>query len=251
MSNILEEMRKRNMKVREIRNQYKLGLHPLLRDPDGPIACPPKDARGDERFIIGAGDSKSLNTGSPSTSEGKSFSKLGEESKDEDSKTETSGKRTYFDDFEYHDVLEDCYCKPFLDDEDWISSDEETEEENKNDRSNNPAPKQKSFESEEAKGLEDILYDQPIGDESDEEQIKAVNPEKVNWLKYIFKTHIKEDDPFFETINSPGVISTVLGLLLSDSTDEIIQGDLLDNIGYDHFDMLQDLISKRQFIRDY
>lgn len=37
MSNIIEELRKRNMKVREIRNQYKLGLHPFLVDPDAPI----------------------------------------------------------------------------------------------------------------------------------------------------------------------------------------------------------------------
>eukprot|EP00345_Euplotes_harpa_P008515 CAMPEP_0168343348 /NCGR_PEP_ID=MMETSP0213-20121227/16025_1 /TAXON_ID=151035 /ORGANISM="Euplotes harpa, Strain FSP1.4" /LENGTH=62 /DNA_ID=CAMNT_0008350597 /DNA_START=22 /DNA_END=206 /DNA_ORIENTATION=+ len=36
MSNSIDEYRKRNLKVREIRNQYKMGLHPLLVNPDAP-----------------------------------------------------------------------------------------------------------------------------------------------------------------------------------------------------------------------
>lgn len=88
------------------------------------------------------------------------------------------------------------------------------------------------------------------GNSSDEEE-KGVNPEKVNWMKYIFRKHVKPDDQFYQTLNRPEVTSAVLELLLSNKTDEEIQGDLMDLLGSERFEMLIDLIGKRKYIQDY
>lgn len=104
MSNIIEELRKRNMKVREIYNKYKLGMHPFLVDPDAPKIHRPKDDRDSpERVAVGSDDFRSANTGSPNGSDSKELSKISG-SKDEETKTDLSWNGKYID---YNDVLED------------------------------------------------------------------------------------------------------------------------------------------------
>ena len=99
--------------------------------------------------------------------------------------------------------------------------------------------------AEESKGLNN-------DDSSDEEEEKgAINPEKVNWMKYIFNKYIMPDDQFYQTINRPEVIGSILNIILSDNSDEAIQGDLIDLVGAERFEMIVELISKRKYIQDY
>ena len=246
MSNNLEDLKKRNLKVREIYNKYKLGMHPFLTNPDPSIYRPSED---DSSMDLGLKDGKSANTGSPTGSESKSFNKL---STDEDAKTETSQRKRYYDDFEYNDVLDDCFCKPFLDDEDWISSSEESEEESKRNKSERL---RQANASEDAKGLSDFSNEKDkhgLDDSSSEgEESKEVNPEKINWFKYIFKNHVKPDDEMHETLNSPTVTQTILSILLSDKGNDQIQEELFENIGFEKIDMITELISKREYIQGY
>jgi hypothetical protein len=193
------------MKMREIHNQYKLGLHPFLRDPDAPIVKPPKEIRSDSNNM----DIRSEDTKSP----GKGFSKYSSGG-DEEAKTKASNRRKYFDDFNYKDVLDDCFVKPFLDDEDWISSEEESEEEYKNSIS-----KKILIRSEDEKDLSEPFSEQSIrlneeGSSSDEES-KTVNPEKVNWLKFIINKYFGLDSQSTENgMMLMTIVSDILELLL-------------------------------------
>jgi len=245
MSNILDEMRKRNMKMREIHNQYKLGIHPFLINPDAPIVRPPKDSREDSDIMgYNTEDAKSLKSRSPNKG-------ISNES-DDDAKTEVSNRRKYFEDFKYNDVLDDCYVKPFLDDEDWISSDEESEEERKN-KSHENKSASKPSDTEASVGLSEFSGEnfKAKDGSSSEEDIQEVNPEKVNWMKYIFSQHVSKDDQFYQTVNNPTITGAVLELILSDKSDEAIQSDMLELVGFDKIEMCSDLLEKREYIQKY
>ena len=272
MSNFIDDYRKRNLKVREIRNQYKMGLHPLLVNPDAPTApgnnryaqqksslySPMKDIGGNsDKIDISSEDSKTAKESSPTHSEEKSSSKQSDSLQNEEVKTNASNKRYYFDDFEYNDSLNDWFCKPLLDDEDWISSDEESDEENKNNSAKaNRGKIGVEMKEDEHKLAVDLMEDDAdireyCDSSEDEEEKGAINPEKVNWMKYIFNKFIKPDDQFYQTINRPEVIGSILNIILSESSDEAIQGDLIDLVGAERFEMIVELINKRKYIQEY
>jgi hypothetical protein len=252
MSNLLEEYRKRSDLIRDLKNKYKLGLHPLLKNADGVQVHYPKGHELEsENKDITSEETKTYQSHSPRSDKKEGFLKRSGQDSSENAKSEIAKSDNMFGEFEYQDVFEDLYCKPFMDDEDWISSDEEdTTEESKKNASYGSSHHNSGFgtESERTKTNDE----NNAGNDSDsQEELREVAPEKVNWLKYIFKKHTLKGQEDYEILNSSAVIESVLEVLLSDSVDDMIQGKLLDLIGYERFDMLIELIEKRKFIQSY
>jgi hypothetical protein len=77
--------------------------------------------------------------------------------------------------------------------------------------------------------------------------LSQVDPKKVNWFKYIVDKHLNDDS----CLNSTDAYANLLQHVLSPQKDEEIQNELLDLVGFDNFELLQQLIEKRAFIKEY
>lgn len=74
-----------------------------------------------------------------------------------------------------------------------------------------------------------------------------MDPKKVNWFKYIVDKHLNDDS----VLNSTDAYANLLQIVLSSKKDEEIQDELLDLVGFDNFELLQQLIEKRPFIQEF
>ena len=252
MSNIIEEYRKRNEQIRELRNKYNLGVHPHLKNPEGvKVHIKGQESESDDKNdTLSAEEAKTFQSHSPTSIRSKGLTKKS----DDDGKSEIATTKSergkidnMFGEFEYKDILEGGFSD--LDDG-WISSEEEdtTEESKRLTTTNNDSMNQSSLTGE----IKSEAEEGKIGEDSDsQEELKQVAPEKVNWIKYIFKKYSNGTEEENAALNSSVVIKDVLNLLLSADSDEMIQDRLLDCVGAERFDMIIELIEKRKYIVNY
>jgi len=72
----------------------------------------------------------------------------------------------------------------------------------------------------------------------------------VNWFKYIVDKYLN-DEANSTVLNSTDAYANLLQITLSAKKNEEIQDELLDLVGYDNFELLSQLLEKRQFIKEY
>jgi hypothetical protein len=78
--------------------------------------------------------------------------------------------------------------------------------------------------------------------------LSLVDPSKVNWFKYIVDKYLNEDASI---LNSTDAYANLLTIVLSQKKNEEIQDELLDLVGFDNFELLSQLMEKREFIKEY
>jgi hypothetical protein len=80
--------------------------------------------------------------------------------------------------------------------------------------------------------------------------LSQIDPSKVNWFKYIVDKYLNEEADS-SILNSTDAYANLLQIVLSAKKNEEIQDELLDLVGFDNFELLSQLIDKREFIREY
>lgn len=82
--------------------------------------------------------------------------------------------------------------------------------------------------------------------------INLIEPSKVNWFKYIIEKYLQvPDDGSPQLLNSTDAYANLLNIILSAKKNDDISEDLLDLVGFHNFELLQQLLEKREFIKDY
>lgn len=82
--------------------------------------------------------------------------------------------------------------------------------------------------------------------------INMIEPSKVNWFKYIIDKYLQApEDGTPNLLNSTDAYANLLSILLSPKKNEEISEELLDLVGFHNFELLQQLLEKREFIKDY
>lgn len=80
--------------------------------------------------------------------------------------------------------------------------------------------------------------------------INQVDPSKVNWFKYLVDKYLNEETNS-SVLNSTDAYANLLHIILCTKKNEEIQDELLDLVGFDNFELLTQLLEKREFIKEY
>lgn len=82
--------------------------------------------------------------------------------------------------------------------------------------------------------------------------INMIEPSKVNWFKYIIDKYlVAPEDGSPNLLNSTDAYANLLTMILSQKKNEEVTEDLLDLVGFHNFELLQQLLEKREFIKEY
>ncbi len=89
-------------------------------------------------------------------------------------------------------------------------------------------------------------------EEEEEFDISKLDPSKVNWFKYTMEKYLKmHDEDGNETVlTSAHAYVNLLNILLANKKNEEIQEDLLNLVGFHNFELLEQLIGKRDMIKE-
>ena len=90
-------------------------------------------------------------------------------------------------------------------------------------------------------------------DDNFEIDLEKIEPHKFNWFKYLIDKHLQHNDEDGNTSalhNADSYIS-LLNTVTSTKSDDEIQGELLDLVGFHNFTLLGELLSKREAIKIY
>ena len=81
----------------------------------------------------------------------------------------------------------------------------------------------------------------------------SIEPHKINWFKYILDRYLKLEDEEGNpsALNNADAYINLLNIMLSNKKNEEIQNELLDLVGFHNFEMLEQLIIRREFIKDH
>jgi len=82
--------------------------------------------------------------------------------------------------------------------------------------------------------------------------VDSLDPTQVNWFKYYMDKYLKlvDEDGNQSALNSPDAYVNLLNMIISRKSDEEIQNEMLDLVGFHNFELLEKLISKRQYIKE-
>jgi hypothetical protein len=78
-----------------------------------------------------------------------------------------------------------------------------------------------------------------------------VDPSKVNWFKYIVDKYLNDDEADSSILNSTDAYANLLQIVLNNKKNEEIQDELFELVGYSNFELLEQLMEKRDFIKEY
>ena len=80
-----------------------------------------------------------------------------------------------------------------------------------------------------------------------------IAPYKFNWFKYLLDKHLqhKDDDGNVSALHSSDSYINLLNIVISNKSNEEIQEDLLDLVGFHNFMLLEQLMNKREEIKIY
>jgi hypothetical protein len=92
-------------------------------------------------------------------------------------------------------------------------------------------------------------------EEEDETEInlETIEPYKFNWFKYLIDKHLqhKDEEGNVSALHSADSYINLLNIVISQKSNEEIQEDLLDLVGFHNFMLLEQLMSKREAIKVY
>jgi hypothetical protein len=74
---------------------------------------------------------------------------------------------------------------------------------------------------------------------------------KANWFKYIIEKHVLVDQSEENMLKTPDQVSSLLTIIRSSKSDNDIQSELIDLLGYGNMDMMEDLFKRRADIKEY
>jgi hypothetical protein len=82
---------------------------------------------------------------------------------------------------------------------------------------------------------------------------ESIDPSQFNWFKYLIDTHLKEyeDDGNKSLLHSADIFNSLLNTIISSKKNEVIEGDLVDLVGYGHLDLVSELMKRRDGIKVY
>jgi hypothetical protein len=103
-----------------------------------------------------------------------------------------------------------------------------------------------SFENQTAQDFE-------LEDDAFEIDLNTVEPHKFNWFKYLIDKHLehKDEDGNESALHTTDSYINLLNIVTSQKSNEEIQEELLDLVGFHNFPLLEQLLSRRQDIRTY
>lgn len=108
------------------------------------------------------------------------------------------------------------------------------------------------------KDLFDVDEETKFGDhyeeeEEDELDMNQVEPHKVNWFKYIIDRYLQleDDEGNPSALNNPDAFLNLLNIILSNKRNEEIQEELLDLVGFQNLELLEQLLDKRELIKEH
>jgi hypothetical protein len=86
--------------------------------------------------------------------------------------------------------------------------------------------------------------------EEEEVDIDTVDPMKINQFKYVIDKYMKYSDDQGQTVlNSVDAHAELLGIIISAKSNEEIQFDLFELVGENNFQLMTELMQKRDIIK--
>lgn len=94
---------------------------------------------------------------------------------------------------------------------------------------------------------------QELPPEEDEINLNTVEPHKFNWFKYLLDKHLQfaDEDGNQSALHSADSYINLLNIVISPKSNEEIQEELLDLVGFHNFALLEQLMAKREQIKIY
>ena len=87
----------------------------------------------------------------------------------------------------------------------------------------------------------------------DDVDLDSIEPHKFNWFKYLLDKQLKHEDEEgnMTAFHNDDTYINLLNIHNSHKTNEEIQEELLDLVGFHNFALLEHLINKREAIKTY
>jgi hypothetical protein len=87
----------------------------------------------------------------------------------------------------------------------------------------------------------------------DDIDLEKIEPHKFNWFKYLLDKHLKhvDEEGNMSALHTADAYINLLNIVTSQKTNEEIQEELLDLVGFHNFPLLEHLINKRDAIKTY
>ena len=89
--------------------------------------------------------------------------------------------------------------------------------------------------------------------QDDDLDLERIEPYKFNWFKYLLDKHLqhRDEEGNVSALHTSDSYINLLNIIISSKSDEDIQGELLDLVGFHNFELLEKMIQKRDAIKIY